>query len=90
MLRLEDERKRLAMQKTEKVVMEEKNSHLEELQRQDELRRIEKQRLEQMIIQGKLTVKHNLKSNKIIIFLSFQNPKSFLVKLPKDQMMCLV
>ena len=38
MLRLEDERKRLAMQKTEKVVMEEKNSHLEELQRQDELR----------------------------------------------------
>merc|ERR1712241_622107 len=31
--------------------MEEKNSHLEELRRQDELRRLEKQRLEQMIIQ---------------------------------------
>ena len=65
------------MQKTEKVVMEEKNSHLEELQRQDELRRIEKQRLEQMIIQGKLTVKHNLKSNKIIISLPFRIQSHF-------------
>ena len=32
----------------------EENSHLEELRRQDELRRMERQRLEQMIIQGKL------------------------------------
>merc|ERR1712117_581492 len=51
MLRIEEERKRQVVQKSEKVVMEEKNSHLEELRRQDELRRLEKQRLEQMIIQ---------------------------------------
>merc|ERR1712045_162021 len=51
MQRIEEERKRQVVQKSEKVVMEEKNSHLEELRRQDELRRLEKQRLEQMIIQ---------------------------------------
>ena len=54
MQRIEEERKRQVVHKSEKVVMEEKNSHLEELQRQDELRRLEKQRLEQMIIQGKI------------------------------------
>ena len=53
MMKLEEERKRQAAEKTEMSRRTEESSHLEELRRQEELKRMERQRLEQMIIQGK-------------------------------------
>merc|ERR1711915_112996 len=50
-LRLEEERKRAAMEKTQVSQKIEEKSNLEELRRQEELKRMERQRLEQMIIQ---------------------------------------
>merc|ERR1712079_738977 len=50
-IRLEEERKRAIVQKSEVSERFEENSRIEELRRQDELKRLEKQRLEQMIIQ---------------------------------------
>merc|ERR1712029_1001987 len=50
-LRLEEERKRAAMEKSQVSQKIETKSNLEELRRQEELKRMERQRLEQMIIQ---------------------------------------
>merc|ERR1712029_871490 len=50
-LRLEEERKRAAMEKSQVSQKIESKSNLEELRRQEELKRMERQRLEQMIIQ---------------------------------------
>ena len=55
-IRLEEERKRAVVQKSEVSERFEENSRIEELRRQDELKRLEKQRLEQMIIQGKILI----------------------------------
>lgn len=84
MLRIEEERKRAVVQKTEKVVMEEKNSHLEELRRQDELRRLEKQRLEQMIIQeSKVISGHVAKRSDDVSGLGWGNVKTGFVSKKK-------
>merc|ERR1712227_454848 len=50
-LRREEEKQKAVVVKSEMSQKSEENSHLEELRRQDELRRMERQRLEQMIIQ---------------------------------------
>merc|ERR1712095_76603 len=77
-------RKRAVVQKTEKVVMEEKNSHLEELRRQDELRRLEKQRLEQMIIQeSKVISGHVAKRSDDVSGLGWGNVKTGFVSKKK-------
>merc|ERR1712170_99921 len=64
--------------------MEEKNSHLEELRRQDELRRLEKQRLEQMIIQeSKVVSGHVAKRSDDVSGLGWGNVKTGFVSKKK-------
>merc|ERR1712227_1149860 len=50
-LRLEEEKQKAVVVKSEMSQKSEENSNLEELRRQEELKRMERQRLEQMIIQ---------------------------------------
>ena len=51
---MEEERKRQRVEVTEMSKKTEESFHQEELRRSEEMKRLEKQRLEQMIIQGKL------------------------------------